>query len=345
MDQILSQEEIDALLSAVDSGAIPEPAAVTPPPAASRTVVRYNFRKPNRVSKDQVKMLQSIHESFARLYSGSLSTLSRSIAEMKLKSVEQITYGEFSMAFSPPTCVAIFTMDPLPGGALLEISADVLFLLIDRMLGGSGYLPMKPREFTQVEQVLIERVSMRAMVDLQQTWQHAGTFGFRVARLETNPQFVQLTSPSEVMVVVTFGLRVGEVNGQLTLAYPHLLLEPVMPKLNAQRYLAAAQREASPQEGKGLETSVLQADVVVRGVLAEAPISIRDLLALKPGMVLKLRQHVNAPAVIDVEGIPRFTGQPGVSNRRRALRVNTVINKGGSRDAGIGAGTARVFVS
>lgn len=342
MDHILSQEEVDALLSAVDRGEIPEPVAPDPRTAASRTVVHYNFRKPNRVSKDQVKMLQSIHESFARLYSTSLSTLLRGVVETDFKSVEQISYGEFTMALSPPTCVSIFTMDPLAGGAALEINANILFLLIDRLLGGSGLMAVKPREFTEVEQVLIERVAMRAMVDLQQAWQHAGTFGFRVSRLETNPQFVQLTSPSEVMIVVTFGLRVGELSGQMTLAYPHLLLEPVMPKLNTHRYLAAAQRAPSAQEGEGLQASVLQAALTVRGVLAEIPISVRDLLELQPGQILPLRQHVSVPAVVEVEGSPRFTGRPGISNRRRALRLHTVIARGENRDAGNAAGTARV---
>ena len=336
MDHILSQEEVDALLSAVDRGDIPEPVAPDPR-TASRTAVHYNFRKPNRVSKDQVKMLQSIHESFARLYSASLSTLLRSMVEMELKSVEQISYGEFIMALSPPTCVSIFTMDPLSGAAALEVNANILFLLIDRLLGGSGLISVKPREFTEVEQVLIERVAMRAMVDLQQAWQHAGTFGFRVSRLETNPQFVQLTSPSEVMIVVTFGLRIGELSGQMTLAYPHLLLEPVMPKLHTHRYLAAAaQRAQSPQENEGLQTSVLQAGLTLRGVLAEIPITVRDLLELQPGQVLPLRQHVSAPAIVEVEGAPRFTGRPGISNRRRALRLHTVIARGDNRDTAKG---------
>jgi flagellar motor switch protein FliM len=290
--------------------------------------VRYNFRKPNRVSKDQVKMLQSMHESFARLYTASLSTLLRGLVEIELKTVEQVTYGEFIMSLSPPNCLVVFNMEPLKGGAALEINANILFRFIDRLLGGSGLLPVRLRDFTEVEQMLVERIAVRAMMDLQQAWQHAGTFGFRVAHLETNPQFVQLTSPNEVVIAVTFDITVGEERGHMTLVFPHLLLEPVMPKLNTHRNFASMQRELSPEEGEGFQENLLRVGLSVRGVLAEVPITIRDLLELKPGAVLSLGKRANAPAIIEVEGVPRFTGRPGTLNRKRALRVQSVVPKG-----------------
>jgi flagellar motor switch protein FliM len=343
VDQVLSQDEVDALLSAVDRGEIPvpvEPESQGP----TKPVIRYNFRKPNRVSKDQVKMLQSIHETFARLYTASLTTMLRGLVEMELKSVEQVSYGEFIMSLSPPTCLVIFNMEPLKGGAALEMNAGVLFRLIDRLLGGSGLLPVRLREFTEVEQVLIERIAVRAMMDLQQAWQHAGTFGFRVAHLETNPQFVQLTSPSEVVIAVTFDIKVGDVSGQMTLAFPHLLLEPVMPKLNTHRYFATAQRAASRQETEGLQENLLRVAVTVRGVLAEVPITVRDLLDLRPGTILPLGRPATAPATVEVEGVPRFAARPGTANRRRALRLLAVIPKGEIiRDSDRHSGNARVY--
>ncbi len=328
MDHILSQDEVDALLSAVDRGEIPD----EPPSGVGMSnpsiAVRYNFRKPNRVSKDQVKMLQSMHESFARLYTASLSTLLRGLVEVELKTVEQVTYGEFIMSLAPPNCLVVFNMEPLKGGAALEINANILFRFIDRLLGGSGLLPVRLRDFTEVEQVLVERIAVRAMMDLQQAWQHAGTFGFRVAHVETNPQFVQLTSPNEVVIAVTFDLTIGDERGHMTLVFPHLLLEPVMPKLNTHRNFASMQRELSPEEGEGFQENLLRVGLSVRGLLAEVPISIRDLLELKPGAILSLGKRANAPAIIEIEGVPRFTGRPGTLNRKRALRVQSVVPKG-----------------
>jgi flagellar motor switch protein FliM len=345
VDQILSQDEVDALLSAVDRGEIPETTPAVAPSSPGRTVLRYNFRKPNRVSKDQVKMLESIHETFARLYSSSLTTVMRGLVEMELKSVEQVTYGEFVMSLSQPTCLVIFNMDPLKGGAAMEINANILFRFIDRLLGGTGLLPVKLREFTEVEQVLIERIAVRAMMDLQQAWQHAGTFGFRVAQLETNPQFVQLTAASEVVIAVTFDVKIVDVTGQMTLAFPHLLLEPIMPRLNTHRHFATAPRAVSPEEGDGLRENVMRLGVTVRGILAEVPITVRQLLELRPGEILPLNRAATAPATIELEGIPRFTGKPGNIGKRKALQIESVIPKGDIiRETDVRTGAARVYV-
>jgi flagellar motor switch protein FliM len=329
VNQILSQDEVDALLSAVDRGEIAEPSTpVAEPAGPQRTVIRYNFRKPNRVSKDQLKMLQSIHDTFARLYTSSLTTMLRGLVEVELKSVEQISYGEFIMSLAPPTCLSIFHMEPLKGGAALEISAEILFRLIDRLLGGSGLLPVRLREFTEVEVALIERIAMRAMLDLRQAWQHVGTFGFRVANLETNPQFVQLTAPNEVVIVVTFDIKVGDAEGQISIAFPHLLLESVMPKLNTHRWFATAQRATSFAEREGLQTNMLRVGLTVRGVLPDCPLTVGELLELKAGDVVKLGWREDMPAIVELEGLPRFTAKLGTVRRHKALQLLAVLPKG-----------------
>jgi flagellar motor switch protein FliM len=342
VNQILSQDEVDALLSAVDRGEI-SPAS---PPAAplDRPILRYNFHKPNRVSKDQVRMLHSMHETFARLYTSSLTTLLRGLVEIELKNVEQVSHAEFVRSLAPPICLCIFNMEPLKGGAALEISANVLFLIIDRLLGGSGLMPVRPREFTEVEQVLIERVAIRAMLDLRQAWQHVGSFGFRVASLETNPQFVQLTSANEVVIVVTFDVRLGDVAGSMTLAFPHLLLEPIMPRLNTHRSLVTSQRTASAEEQEGLNDNLQRLRLTVRGVLAECPVTVRELLEMAPGDVLWLGRSSAAPAIVELEGVPRFTGRPGTTRTRKAIQLTGFLPKGEIiRDADRRNGSARVY--
>jgi flagellar motor switch protein FliM len=344
--QILTHEEVSALLSAVDRGDIAVAGSGEVPPAP-RPIVAYNFRKPSRVSKDQVKMLQSIHESFARLYSSALSTLLGGVvAEVELKSVEQTSYREFVASVAQPTCLAIFNMEPLKGAGAIDISAEILFLAIDRLLTGNRLMPMEAREFKEVEQVLVERVAMRAMVALRQAWQHVGTFGFRVDHMETNPQFAQLTSPNEVMIIVGFDLRVGEVTGKMSLVFPHIMLETVMPKLNRHPYLAMSQRTTSREEGESLQGTLLRLTLGIRGVLAEIPVTVGELLELKPGDILSLGQTTDAPAIIELEGVPRFTGRAGIANRRKALQVLSEISRGEIiREPSIHPGTARVHAS
>lgn len=334
VSQVLSQDEVDALLSAVDRGELGDVVAARPR-AEERVVLRYNFRKPNRVSKDQIKILQSMHEIFARLHTSSLTTMVRGLCEVELKAVEQITYSEFITSLSSPTCVALFNMEPLKGGGALDISSNVLFVLIDRLLGGNGLLAVKPREFTEVEQVLIERIYLRAMMDLRQGWQNVGNFGFRIAQLETSPQFVQLTSLNEVVIVVAFRVTVGETEGQLTIVFPHLLLEPIMSKLNTRRWFANRQRAATPDEHRGLQESLLRVHLSLCGVLAQAPLTVRDILALDVGHVLSLGVPADEPVTVEVEGVPRLTGRPGISRGRRALKVVSLLPKGETRDSGL----------
>jgi len=345
VDKLLSQDEVSALLSAVDRGEIPDsgaPVAQAPP----KTVVSYNFRKPNRVSKDQLKMLQSIHETFARLYTSSLTTLLRGLVEVEFRGVEQVSYGEFILTLSPPTCLSVFNMEPLKGGAVLDIDPHILFIVIDRLLGGSGLLPARVRDFTEVEKVLVERVAIRAMVDLRQAWHHVGSFGFRVDHTETNPQFLQLTSPNEAVIAVTFDVKVGEVGGPLTIVYPHILLEPVMPKLSSHRWFAAEPRVASAEEGEGLNKNVLRVDLTVRAVLAEIPLSVRDVLAMKPGDILSSGLRMDTPAVVELEGAPRFTARPGIVNRHKALEILSIIPTGEVlRDSSNGTRQARVYTA
>ena len=343
MDKILSQDEVNALLSAVDRGDIPH---ADGGPRPDKTIVPYNFRKPNRVSKDQLKMLQSIHETFARLYTASLTTLLRGLVEVEFRGVEQVSYGEFIVSLSPPRCLAIFNMEPLKGGAVLDIDAHILFIVIDRLLGGTGLLPARVRDFTEVEKVLVERIGIRAMVDLRQAWHHVGSFGFRVDHTETNPQFVQLTSPNEAVVAVTFDVKVGEIGGPMTIVYPHMLLEPVMPKLSTHRRFSAPPRATTPEEGEGLNKNLLRVDLTVRGVLAEIPLTVRDVLTMKPGDILSSGHSVDAPAIVELEGAPRFTARAGIVNRRKALEILSSIPTGEvARDASPGTRKARVHTA
>jgi len=343
VDNILSQEEVDALLTAVGRGEL-DAGSDAALPAAPPNVARYNFRKPNRVSKEQLRMLQSIHETFGRLYAASLTTLLRGMVEIEFRSVEQATYGEFTGALSSPICLAVYKMDPLSGGAVLDVDANLLFVLIERLLGGTGLLPVRVREFTEIERALVEHIAGRAMADLGQAWHHVGAFGFRVDRTETNAEFIQLTSANEVVVVVGFEIKVGDVGGPMTLVYPHVLLEPVMSKLNSHRSVVTAPRTISPEDGAALTESLLHVGVNVRAVLAELSLSVRDVLAMKPGDILYANRPADGPAVVEVEGVPRFTASPGIANRHKALRLLGAIEKGGVlRDSTLGSSHARIL--
>lgn len=317
-NQSLTQEEIDALLSAVHSGSV----TVTPGSAdAVSQAVRYNFRRPSRVSKEQIRSLVVLHEDFAKHVSASLSGMVRTIVDIELEAVEQISYSEYIMAIATPTCAFVFNMEPLRGGAVLEIHPHLAFGLMDRLLGGHGQGVPSPRDFTEIERAVVERLALRAMIDLQQAWQQVGAFTFRVLNLETNPQFLQVTSPNEVILVATFRLRIGEAAGGMTLGYPYLLLESIMDRLGTQRWMPTRAGGATADSRAFLLRELTQSAIGVRAFLGRADLTVRDVLGLRPGQVLPIVTDRERPVRVHLNDVPRFGGRLGSHRTKLAVQI------------------------
>ena len=317
--ETLSPQEMDALMSAVRTGTVP----VTP--AASRpaqAVVRYNFRRPSRVSKEQMRSVAVVHEEFAKTAAASLSGLLRTIVDLELESVEQTAYGDYVAAMGSPTCAFVFYMDPLKGGAVLELNPAMSFLMIDRMLGGNGSKVAAGRDFTEIERAVVERLGHRMMIDLQQAWHPVRAFTFRLMNLETSPQFIQVTSPNEVILVASFRLRIGEQTAAISLGYPYLLLEPVLTGLGGQRWMASGATPPSP-EARAFVLKELQASpLVVRAFLGRAQLSVRDLLNLQAGQLVPIEADARQPVRVEINGIPKFVGRPGTHRTHLAVEVS-----------------------
>ena len=329
MSEILTQEEIDSLLSAVRTGdASPLPAA-SPRPRRHQSILPYDFRRPNRIAKEQVRTLQMMHDTFARSVSSSLSAYLRSMVEVQLTSVEQLTYGEFMLSIVPPSSFGIFEMAPLKGGAVLDMNPHLVFPMIDRILGGPGRASIEVRELTEIERALVERIFRRALVDLQQAWQQVGRFEARLLNLETNPQFLQLASSNDIAMLVTFDVRVGEVDGVMSLCLPLAMLEPILPKLMTQRWFGTSASAEAGKVSDEIETHLQSTRLEVRAVLAEVQMSIGELTQLRPGDVLPLPGGQELPVRLEVEGRPRFSGRAGRRQRRCAVEITSTLNAGG----------------
>jgi flagellar motor switch protein FliM len=317
--EILSQEEIDALLAAVQRGDLAAPAPRTRASAESAT--RYDFRQPSRVSKYQLRALHVLHDDFVKLFAASVSGMLRTVIDVELEDVEQIPYAEYIAAMGTPACAFIFNMEPLSGGAVLALHSSVAFAMIDRLLGGSGATVGSPREFTEIERAIIERVGLQAMVDLQQSWQQVGAFAMRILNLESNPQFLQITSPNEVVLVATFRLKMGEVAGGMTIGYPYLLLEPVVPRFGAQQWLVTAKANPDPETRSHLAGEILETPLEVRVVLGRGAVKVRELLSLAEGATLALDSGPETPVTVEVGRLARFKGKPGVSRHHLAVEI------------------------
>lgn len=333
-NDVLDQSEIDALLAAVDTGEVDEdaPAAAVfsrrrrqPAPLE---IVPYDFKRPERVSKDQMRALQTLHESFARNFGAALSGRLRTIVEVKVASCEQMTYSEFIAALPNPTSFTLLNAEPLEGSMCLELSPLIIYPVIDRLLGGSTselFIPQRPP--TSIEERLIRQILQLGLTALSEAWAGITELSFELAGSESNPQLVQIVPPNEVVIVVGFEIKMSSRAGTMNLCIPFNVIEPIMGELSRQSWFSTALSSGSrwkPRIASGLSRAALN----ITGMLAETTITLRDLASLSVGDVLVTEKPSNKPVVLSVEGEKKFLAHIGQHKGQRALKVLRPIEPG-----------------
>lgn len=326
MSEILSQSEIDALLTALTTGEI-NAEEIKKEEVKSKVKV-YDFRRPKKFSKEQLRSLTMIHENFARLFSNYLSAHLRSIVQVGVISVEQLSYAEFTSAVPTPTNLVIFAMPPLKGTAVLEINPSIAFALVDRLLGGPGNTIDKPRELTEIEQSIINRIIRKFLEFLTESWKSLVDIVPQVEGSETNSQFVQIVSPNETVALITFSIQLGNANGMANLCIPFLAFEPILDKLSARLWFAESHTGGRPVQLEELRYRVGKARVPVVVGLGETTISIREFLGLKVGDCLQLETRVDGDLPVYVGNRLKFYGRPGLVNNKLSIQITQVTQEG-----------------
>jgi flagellar motor switch protein FliM len=324
---VLSQAEVESLLTAMDAGVTP-PAAKRPggPPAIAAKgrdkVSPYDFRRPERVGKEQMRALQTLHEGFGRNFGAALSALLRSIVEVKLTSVDQLTYSEFVFSLENPTCFNLLKADPLEGSLILDINPSVLYPIIDRLLGGgreTGILTRRP--LTEIELRLVSRITSLFLEEMRRAWENVLPLDLKVIRVESNPQLVQIVPPNEVVVLISFELTIGDVRGMMNLCIPYNAIERISSKLSANSWVTYGRRNSSPQSveqiGKNLHGSLVEMVVM----LAETRITTHELLELRVGDIITTEKDVHQPLTVFVEGVNKFRARAGAHKAHKAIRI------------------------
>ncbi|RPJ04895.1 MAG: flagellar motor switch protein FliM, partial [Spirochaetaceae bacterium] len=240
MTEVLSQDEIDQLLSAISSGEVETPETQAMP--AQRNIKIYDFKRPDKFSKDQIRTVSIMHETFARLTTTSLSANLRSLVHVHVASVDQLTYEEFIRSIPNPTTLAIINMDPLKGSAILEIDPSVTFSIIDRLFGGKGEETKLSRDLTDIESSVMEGIIVRILGNMREAWSTVIDLRPRLGQIDTNPQFAQIVPPTEMVVLVTLETKVGDVDGLMNFCIPYLTIEPIISKLSAQYWYSSVRR-------------------------------------------------------------------------------------------------------
>ncbi|MCK4606012.1 MAG: flagellar motor switch protein FliM [candidate division Zixibacteria bacterium] len=320
MAKILSQDEIDALLTTVSSGEVDIDEGQLDDDKL-RSVVAYDFKHPNRVSKDQIRTLENLHDNFGGHYGSILSAVLRTIVDVDLVSVDQITYSEFIMSLVSPSCTFTFAAPPLEGGCLVDFNPTLTFSLIDRMFGGSGKTLETERELTGIERTVMARLAAKLYEEIEEAWENIVKIETEQRSFETNPQFIQIVPPGETVVVVSFQIKLFQATGLLTICYPYVSLEPVISKLSAQNWIDATKRKnlESDRSINLANLNLVEADI--SAVLLRTDIRMRDFLSLKVGDIVPSQHQINEPVVVSVSRAKKFLARPGISGKKRAIQI------------------------
>ncbi len=320
MAKILSQDEIDALLTTVSAGEA-EVEEVSYEDEKHRSVIAYDFKHPNRVSKDQIRTLENLHDNFAGHFGSALSGVLRSITEVDLVSVDQITYSEFIMSLVTPSCTYTFSADPLEAVCLVDFNPTLTFSFIDRMFGGHGKILETERDLTGIERSVMLRLAKRLYHELEKSWEHLVQIKIEQVSFETNPQFIQIVPPGETVVVISFQVKLFQSTGLLTICYPYVALEPIVNRLSAQNWIDATKKKNLDEDRDTNLLNLKGVEGEMAAVLLETNLKMRDFLQLKIGDVIPSEQKIDVPMTVTVNNKKKFEVRPGLSGKKRAFQV------------------------
>lgn len=315
---VLNQSEVDALLSAIGEG----DANMLAEEAVASQVAAYDFKRPERVARDQLRAIETLHEVFARNLQAILSASLRTIIELKIANVDQLTYAEFINLLPNPTCFNVISCEPLEGSLILEINPSIAFPIFERLLGHSGKasLTHPERSLTEIEWQLIQKIIDRSLDLLKEVWASVVKMQLKVTGQESNPQLMPIMSSNEPVVCVTVEMTMGEHKGYINICIPVLSIEPVMDKITTHT-LFHKKRTDTPGQEATILMSLSRALVPVSSYLAETDMTLKKLLDMKPGDIIQTKIPTTAPSILVVAGKINYLSRPGTFKKHRAVKI------------------------
>lgn len=313
----MSQSEIDSLISALSSGKLEEEEKQ----ADSSEYRSYDFRRPSKFSKEQMRTLQVLHENYARLLGNFLSAYLRIPVQIQLVSVSQVTYEEFVFSLPIPTLVTVFNMSPELGNAMLETGPSFVFPLIDIVFGGEGGVPAQIRELTDIEITVMRQINSKLLSNLRYIWDDIVSLTPRVENMDTNPQFNQMFASTETVALLTFSVQIKENQGLINLCFPFITLEKIMPKLTTQFWFRQSYQDTSQFHEQLLLKQLEKVDVNLSVVLGSASITLAEFLQFQEGDIIQLSRQEGEDLDIYIEDELLLKGQPGTQGQNLAMQV------------------------
>lgn len=326
MVDVLSQNEIDALLAALSSGEMD--AEELKKEESEKRVRTYDFKRAVRFSKDHIRSLTRIHENFARYLTTFFSAQLRTFVQISVVQVEQLPYDEFIRSIPKMTILNIFEAEPLEGRMVLEVHPNVAYAMLDRLLGGVGTSPSKINAMTEIETIVMEKIFSKAFDSLQEAWKTVIDIKPRLEALETNPQFMQIVSPNETIALISLSTKIGDTTGMINLCIPHVVIEPIMPKLSVHHWFVSQKKTRVQEEVDALQSRLTKAKLPIAAELGNSQITIHEFLNLGIGDVIKLNKEAGLPLDLRVGDRLKFRGSPGTVKGKIAVQITQVIEEG-----------------
>lgn len=324
MSDVMSQDEIDSLLKALSTGELDVDEYKE---KDEIQVKNYDFTRPAKFSKEHLRTLEIIFEHYGRLLYTNLPAYLRKSVQVDVMNSEAVAYSEFSNALSNPVLLGIVDFAPLKGNIIMDISSDLGYAIIDRLLGGPGVSLEKKREFSEIEISILERIVSICVDLLIEPWMNVVRLEARLERIETNSQFAQIISPSEMIAIVTLNMKIGDVEGLMNICLPFMTLEPVIDKLNTKYWYSTMQEKSDIRYEETIEHLIARAKIPVKAVLGNSTISVNDFVNLQKGDIIKLDSGIEDELTVYVGNIRKFKALPGSASDNYAVRVTSIIRE------------------
>lgn len=324
MGEILSQSEIDNLLAALSTGELDVDQMQE---SEEKKIKSYDFSRPTKFSKEHLRTLEFIFEHYSRLISTNLPVYLRKNVQVAVTSSETNTFNEFTNALSSPVILGIVDFAPLNGSIIIDLATNLGYAMLDRMLGGNGTPLDKSREFSEIEQTIIEKILVMFTQLLREPWRNVIDISPVLSRLETNPQFAQIIAPGDMVAIVTLNIKIGDVEGFMNVCLPFFTLEDVMDKLNTKFWYSTMQENRDENYEAYVESLIRKVNVPVRAVLGKSTITVNDFMNLQVGDCIRLNTGVDEDMNVYVGNIKKFTALPGTEKDSYAVRITSVIRE------------------
>lgn len=335
MADVMSQSEIDDLLAALSTGEVN--VKDIEEEKKEKKVRKYDFSRPDKFAKDQLRTLEIIHENYSRLMNNFLSGYLRTYIEVDVISVQSLIYTEFSNSIANPAILGLVDFSPFDGQIIIDLSSDIAFAMIERVLGGTNTTKVsssnnrgkEAKSLTEIEMTLLRSIMIKFINLLKEPWGNIVELRPKLETIETNSQFAQIVSPSESIALVTFSIHIGNIEGMINLCIPHFVIEPILPSLSSRLWFATTnKREATVDERNAIETGLGLSKIELSAVVGKSAISVSELLNLQKGDIILLDKKVDEPFDIFVEDKLKYRAKPGVKKKNVAVMITEVVEEG-----------------